>query len=165
MNSSDQRLTANFQLSEFLRSETATRRGIDNSPDDQSLRNIREHLAPGMQRIRDLLNETHRAQGGASDIYITVSSGYRGLALNSAIGGSTKSQHMLGLAADFTAPRFGTPLEICRLLHQYKERIRFDQLIHEGSWTHVSFTGAPRLSILTAHFENGRVRYTEGLTA
>lgn len=156
----DPKLTRNFRLSEFLRSDAAVRLEIDNTPDEQSLRNIREQLAPGMQRIRDLLNFD---QGRKEEVNVLISSGYRSRALNAAIGGSSKSQHVLGLAADFTAPRFGTPREICRLLVGYQDVIRFDQLIFEGNWVHVSFADAPRASVLTAHFQGGRVRYTEGI--
>lgn len=151
---SDRSLTRDFMLSEFLASETALRRGIDNAPNDAALRNIEQHLAPGMQRIRDLLG-----------FPIIIASGFRSPALNAAIGGSTKSQHMQGLAADFTCPRWGSPNAICKRLVDSADRIDFDQIIAEGGWVHVSFAPKPRRSILTAHFEGGRVRYTEGLPA
>ncbi|AOS80270.1 hypothetical protein Q5W_15475 [Hydrogenophaga sp. PBC] len=146
-------LTPNFTLAELLQSDTAERRGIPNVPTAQALLAIQRQLAPGLQRIRDLL--------GAP---LIVSSGYRSPALNAAIGGSRNSQHTRGEAADFRAPGYGSPLEICRLLTAHKERIGFDQLIEEGTWVHVSFVATrPRGQVLTAHFVNGRARYTEGL--
>lgn len=156
----DERLADNFMLSEFLQSETATRRGIKNEPTEAHLNNMRESLGPGMQRVRNLLNSYY---DGGGDVVITITSGYRSKALNTAIKGSFKSQHCDGLAGDFIAPTFGTPKEICELIEQHKDVIQFDQLIHEGDWVHISFAAPPRKEVLTAHFENGGVRYTRGI--
>lgn len=146
----DERLTADFHLSEFIRSQTADRRGLDNTPTALAMGNIRNFLAPGMQDVRDLINAP-----------IHISSGYRSPIVNAAIGGASKSQHMSGLAADFTAPFFGTPMDIARAIAA--SRIKFDQLIMEGSWVHISFAATPRLQVLTARFTNGVARYTPGL--
>lgn len=146
----DERLTADFHLSEFIRSQTADRRGLDNTPTASAMGNIRNFLAPGMQEVRDLINAP-----------IHISSGYRSPIVNAAIGGSSKSQHMDGMACDFTAPFFGTPKDIARVIAA--SRIKFDQLIMEGTWVHISFAATPRLQILTAHFTNGVARYTPGL--
>ncbi len=146
----DERLTKNFNLSEFVVSQTAARKGLKNEPGAADLANIRNFLAPGLQKVRDLLGSP-----------IVITSAYRSPIVNAAIGGSRTSQHMVGLAADFTSPQFGTPLDICRAI--VKSGIDFDQLIFEGSWTHISFNAKPRKSVLTAHFEHGGVRYTPGL--
>jgi hypothetical protein len=78
---------------------------------------------------------------------ITIKSGYRSLALNRAIGSKDTSQHIKGQAADFIAPRFGTPLEIVTALRD--SGIAYDQLILEFAgkgrgWVHVSFADNPR---------------------
>lgn len=146
----DERLTADFHLSEFIRSQTAARRGLDNTPTASAMGNIRNFLAPGMQEVRDLINAP-----------IHISSGYRSPIVNAAIGGSAKSQHMDGMACDFTAPFFGTPKDIARVISE--SRIKFDQLIMEGGWVHISFAATPRLQIMTARFTNGVARYTPGL--
>lgn len=146
----DERLTKNFNLSEFVVSQTAARKGLKNEPGAADLANIRNFLAPGLQKVRDLLGSP-----------IVITSAYRSPIVNAAIGGSRTSQHMVGLAADFTAPQFGTPLDICRAI--VKSGIDFDQLIFEGSWVHVSFNAKPRRSVLTAHFSHGSVSYTPGL--
>lgn len=148
-----ERLTPSFTLAEFLASQTATRKGISNTPDAGSLNTIRTVLAPGMQRIRDLLG-----------VPLFITSGYRSPSLNRAVGGSRTSQHVTGNAADFNAPGFGSPLEICRFLDKHRAQIGFDQLIEEGTWVHVSFVaGTPRGQVLTAYFEGGSVRYEAGL--
>ena len=146
----DERLTADFHLSEFIRSQTADRRGLDNTPTATAMGNIRNFLAPGMQDVRDLINAP-----------IHVSSGYRSPIVNAAIGGAQRSQHIDGLACDFTAPFFGTPKDIARVIAASK--IKFDQLIMEGSWVHISFAPVPRLQVMTARFSNGVARYIPGL--
>jgi hypothetical protein len=152
----DQPVSADFRLSEFLRSETAVRRGIDNEPPAAVLANLRNVLGPSMQRVRDLLMQP-----------VQITSGYRSPALNAAIGGSDFSQHTLGLAADFIAPRFGSPRAIARHIANHAEQIRYDQLIFEGQWVHISFLppgrGTPRAQVLTAHFAGGRVSYSAGI--
>lgn len=149
----DERIGRFFWLSEFLRSDTAVRLGLDNTPDVAAANNLRNVLAPGMERIRNLLR-----------VPAFISSGYRSSAVNAAVHGSVASQHLKGEAADFISPEAGTPKSIALLLAKHQPEIRFDQLIFEGSWVHVSFTaGKPRGSVLTAHFTNGGVTYTPGL--
>lgn len=148
----DEILQQSFRLSEFVRSDYAVRQGIDNMPKARELANLRNILAPGMQRVRDCL--------GAP---VFVTSGYRCPELNRAIGGSASSQHCKGLAADFICPSFGTAKKVARHLLEHGD-LRFDQLIWEGGWVHISFTeGAPRRQVLTAHFTGGGVSYAEGL--
>lgn len=150
---SDERIAPSFWLSEFLHSDAAVRKGIDNTPAAMHLANIRNVLAPGMQRVRECL--------GAP---VLISSGYRSPMLNRAIGGSATSQHCEGLAADFRAPAFGSPREVAQRLVAHAAALRFDQLIHEGAWVHISFAPQPRGQVLTAHFFPNRVTYTEGLS-
>lgn len=149
----DERLTSHFYLSEFLASDTAARLGIDNEPSAMHEANIRNVLAPGMQSVRDLLG-----------VPVLISSGYRSLKLNNAIRGSGSSQHCTGHAADFRAPGFGTPRKVCEALVAAMDRIKFDQLIHEGSWVHISFSPRRRNEVLTAHFRPDGVSYTRGLS-
>lgn len=149
----DERLQQSFRLSEFLRSETAVRRGLDNTPKATELANIRNVLAPGMQRVRNCLG-----------VPVHVTSGYRSAEVNRAVGGSQSSQHSQGLAADFVAPDFGLPRAVARYLMERAPEIRFDQLIWEGAWVHISFTAdRPRSQVLTAHFTGGGVSYTPGV--
>lgn len=149
----DERLTPSFWLSEFLRSETSTRLGLDNDPPPEVLANLRTVLAPAMQHVRDMLGYP-----------VNVSSGYRSTAVNKAVGGSATSQHALGLACDFTCPHYGTPRRVAEFLALHFGEARFDQLIWEGSWVHISFVpGRPRGQVLTAHFGRGGVTYTPGI--
>jgi len=142
---SDEQLSPHFQLSEFLHSQAAARLGLANEPPPAALNNLRR-LALGLELVRQAL-------GG---VPLLISSGYRSPEVNRAVGGAAASAHLAGLAADFTAPRFGPPREICRALA--KAGIAFDQLICEGTWVHFAIAPAgvqPRGDQLTAVFRPG----------
>ncbi len=143
------KLSPHFSLDEFTASQTATRRGIDNTPPPAVIETLKR-TALGMEGIRAVL--------GAP---IIISSGYRSPVLNRSIGGAAKSQHVTGHAVDFICPGFGSPLEVCRTL--VKSGIAYDQLIYEGTWVHVSFAEKPRKEALTAHFNVSGVSYTKGI--
>lgn len=146
-------LSKNFALSEFTTSKTATRKGIDNTPSDTVIQNLKT-LANGLELVRKVLGYP-----------IFISSGYRCIQLNKAIGGSLTSDHVYGYAADFTCNKFGTPREIVKLIHN--SGIKYDQLILEGvstnnlngAWVHISFASKMRQQTITAKFKNGKVTY------
>ncbi len=148
----DERLSANFSLSELTYSETALRRGIDNTPSASQRANL-VRLAGILESVRTVLGKP-----------MSISSGYRSPLLNQAVGGAKDSAHLYGRAADFVCPDFGSPLAICREI--VLAGIPFDQLIQEGRWVHLGIPvdgQAWRKEILTAHFSGGRVTYTRGL--
>lgn len=150
----DELISPNFYLSEFLQSDEATRKGLDNTPDTASLAALRTITIPGVQSIRDCLG-----------MPMFVTSGYRSPAVNAAVGGARSSQHMLGLAADLKSPQFGSPLTIARYLLQHWTH-PFDQMIQEGSWLHIGFPangGNGKREVMTAHFGPSGVMYTQGL--
>jgi putative chitinase len=96
---------------------------------------------------------------------IRISSGYRCLDLNRAIGSSDLSAHVLGYAVDFTCPTFGTPKEVANKIAE--SPIKFDQLIYEGGnggWIHLSIDPRNRRELLTATFKGGKAFYTVGIT-
>lgn len=112
----DVRLSKDFRLSEFIRSETAARLGLDNTPDPKHLENLRE-LARALQKSRDHFRKPH-----------VITSGFRSLELNRAVKGSPTSAHLHGWAADFTVP--GVPLsEVMEFFAWHKTAPQFDQLI------------------------------------
>jgi len=104
----------------------------------------------GMEGVRTLL--------GAP---IIISSGYRSPEVNKAVGGAKNSQHTKGEAVDFICPGYGSPLKICKAIAA--SGIKFDQLIQEGTWVHISFSDANRREVLTADFSKGKATYTKGL--
>jgi hypothetical protein len=141
-------LSTHFDLDEFTISEYAIRNGIDNTPNDDILDNLR-FLCSMLEEVRSLLDKP-----------MIITSGYRCPKLNSAIGGSKNSQHTQGLAADFICPQFGTPYQVAEEI--MSSNIRFDQLIHEGKWAHISMSETPRREVLTAKFMP-KVHYLKGL--
>ena len=143
------KLSKNFTLEELERSQTALRLSIDNLAPKEAVERLALLCARVLQPIRDHFGPVH------------ISSGYRGPALNARIGGSRRSQHMRGEAADIVIAGV-TPIEVCRWIEG--STIDFDQLIYEGDWTHVSYSSQPRRQVLTANFDAG-VRYSKGLTA
>ncbi|MDR7332253.1 D-Ala-D-Ala carboxypeptidase family metallohydrolase [Roseateles asaccharophilus] len=134
-------LSPNFSLAEFIRSDTAERYKLDNTPPPEVQARL-QRTAELMERVRELL-------GGRA---IHINSGYRGPAVNKAVGGVDSSAHTQGWAVDFVCPDFGTPFKVCEEL--VASDLLFDQLIHEyGRWTHLSFAPAMRrqpLSIASA---------------
>jgi hypothetical protein len=83
---------------------------------------------------------------------VRVNSWYRSAAVNKAVGGSKNSSHMRGEAVDFICPRFGTPYDVAKELEKHRAELRFDQLIYEHTWVHISFLippALPRLEVLT----------------
>ena len=129
-------LSPHFALAEFCVSDTAARRGIDNTPPGHVIQAL-ERTALGLEAVRVRLGTAP----------ITITSGYRSLPLNRLIGSRDSSQHVMGEAADFICPRFGTPAEIVAAVRD--SGIPFDQLILEyarngGGWVHMSFADRPR---------------------
>ena len=124
------KLSPHFSLAEMTASTTATRLKLDNAPPPELLPRL-VLLAEMMERIRSTLN-----------VPITVTSGYRNRAVNTAVGGATTSDHTQGHAADIVAPRYGTPTQIARALAPLIETLGIGQIILEGvkgkQWLHVS---------------------------
>lgn len=139
------KLTENFSLEEFTQSDTAMRLGIRNIAYPKVMANLKT-LAEGLEQVRKLLGYP-----------IFINSGYRSLELNRAVGGSSNSAHVQGYAADFTCRKFGTPDEIVKLLKN--SGLKYDQIIAEGTWTHISFDPQMRQQTMRALFNKGKVTY------
>jgi len=126
------------RLDTLIRSETAEQEGIPNCPPDTLLPNL-ARLARGLDQVVELLGHP-----------LEISSGYRCEALNRRVGGAPQSQHVAGLAADFTCAAFGPPAAVARAIAA--SDIRFDQCILEfGRWVHLSFSAEPRRRLLSIH--------------
>ena len=124
------KLTQHFTLAELTASTTAQRLGIDNTPAPE--------LLPRLVRTAEMLERIRATLG----VPVTVTSGYRNRAVNTAVGGATTSDHTQGRAADIVAPRYGTPTQIARALAPLIETLGIGQIILEGvkgkQWLHVS---------------------------
>ena len=147
------KLTENFNLLELTKSQTAERKGIDNTPSPTHQENLKSLCTSILQPIRDHFGRV-----------VSVSSGYRSVDLCVAIGSSTGSQHAKGEAADFEI--FG--LSNKELADWINENLTYDQLILEywkesdpnSGWVHCSFSlNGNRKQYLRAYKENGSTKY------
>ena len=152
------RLSKNFALSEMVKSATAERLNVDNSPSDIHLVNLTHLAIHILQPVRDEFG------------VITINSGYRSPALNAKVGGSKTSQHCNGQAADFES--FSTPNP--DLAKWIANNLEFDQLILEfydginpnSGWVHCSYNlMGNRKKILTALKTGGKVVYKNGFVS
>lgn len=126
-------LSQHVTLEEFTASDTAARLGIDNTL-PAVLMPVATDTAKMIERIRAFLCD----QAGR-DIPIIITSGFRCPDLNTAIGSALGSDHPRGMAVDFKAPAFGTPLQVAQALAGQVSILDIGQLIHEyGTWVHVS---------------------------
>jgi hypothetical protein len=127
------KLSEHFTLEELTVSETAARKGLDNTPDNDALYDLKR-LALFLEDIRTAVGRPLR-----------INSAYRAPEVNASVGGSKTSQHCKGQAADIRVVGL-TPDQVCQAIIAAK--LPFDQVIREfDSWTHVSIPAkdkAPR---------------------
>lgn len=150
-------LSNHVSLAEFCHSDTAKRRGIDNTIKDPA------HLASA-KLLCEKVFEPIREHFG---VPIHISSGYRSAALNRAVKGSSSSQHCKAEAMDIDADRYGkvTNKEIFDYI---REHLEWDQMIWEfgndsqPDWVHVSFKATGnRRQILKAIKEGASTEYVK----
>ena len=147
-------ISEHISYREGVYSHTATRRGMDNTPNNEQL--------DCMEKIAEEIFEPLRAYVGGP---IKINSFFRCPELNKAIGGSSKSQHCKGQAMDID-DTFGR-MTNAEMYHWIKENLDFDQMIWEfgnddnPDWVHVSYVSPEdnRNRCLKAYRENGKTRY------
>ena len=128
------KITENFTLEELTKSATATRLGIDNTPNTEQFNNLKALCVNVLQPIREAYGKP-----------IKVSSGFRCEKLNKAVGGSATSEHRYGMAADIhsLSDTLLDNMELWRVIRSLD--LDFGQLIWEyGSnvgpdWIHISY--------------------------
>ena len=150
-------LSKNFSLSEMTKSDTAARKGIENTPTEQHKESMKLLCDKILQPVRE-----HFAKS------VRVTSGYRSEALCEAIGSSKTSQHAKGQAADFEI----TGIDNKELAEWIIENLEFDQIILEfydegdanSGWVHCSYKMHDnRKQVLRASRKDGKTHYTKGL--
>jgi len=144
------KLTEHFTLEELFLSQTATRRGLDNTPPPEVVKNLKALCVNVLEPLRQLTGQP-----------IVINSGYRSPTLNKLVKGAKNSQHVLGEAVDIICPALGQK-KLFDLLR--KSGLPFDQVIDEfGSWVHVSYRSAPvaanRRQVLLARLIEGKTKY------
>ena len=139
---------------EGVYSITATRLGIDNKPNEEQLTNMKKLAKEVFEPLRVYANGP-----------IKINSFFRSPKLNTAIGGSTKSQHCNGQAIDLDDTF--NHLTNAQMFKFIKENIDFDQMIWEfgdernPNWVHISYVSEleNRNRCLQAYKEKGKTKY------
>jgi len=128
-------ISKHLTFEECTQSDTANKLGIrNNNPNDDVVENMKLLAENVFEPIREHFK---------TPIYI--SSMYRGLVLNQAIGGSLTSQHCSGQAMDIDMGDKGKPSNF-EIFQYIKKNLDFDQLIYEfgtsknPAWVHVSYS-------------------------
>jgi hypothetical protein len=148
------RISEHVSLKEGVRSHTATRLNIDNEPSSLDLINMKTIAEQVFEPLRKFV-------GGP----IAINSFYRSPKLNSAIGGSTSSQHCKGYAIDID-DKYGYKTN-AEMYYYIQQNLDYDQLIWEfgndknPDWVHVSYVSEDinRRRCLQAYKENNKTKY------
>jgi len=152
-------LSANFSLKELTKSDTATRLGIDNTPDEEAIDNLITLCDKVLQPVREHFGKS-----------VTINSGYRSPESNAAVGGSKTSDHCKGQAADIEIDGVPNP----ELAQWIMDNLDYTQLILEfythgipdSGWVHVSYDpNNLKKQELTAVKVAGKTQYLNGLQA
>lgn len=150
------KLSKNFTLEELTRSDTAKRLGIDNTPNEKEIANLRLLCEEVLQPIRIIYNKP-----------IVISSGFRCEKLNKKVGGSATSEHRYGMAADIhsLSDSLEDNLELWNIIRSFK--LEFGQLIWEygndtgPDWIHISYNkNKNRKQVLRCRKVNGKASYS-----
>ena len=150
------KLSKNLWLSEVIKSNTATRRGIDNSPTDLHIANLKYLAEKIFQPIREHFG-----------CPIFVSSGYRSKALNEAIGGSQRSFHSHGMALDLDMDNKASKISNTDIFNFIKDNLEYTELIWEfgdedkPDWVHVAIAKGREneKNAKVAYREDGKAKY------
>lgn len=150
------KLSKYVSLAEVTRSDTAKRRGIDNSPTPEHQENLKVICEEVFDKVREHFG-----------VPLFISSGYRSAALNKAIGGSATSDHNHGRALDLDQDGHGNGVKNKDVFNYIKDNLEFDQLIFEHrrkdgdcDWVHVGYRkDANRKQVLEAYKEGGKTKY------
>ena len=127
------KLSKHFSLKEMTKSGTAARLGLDNTPNEEQIENLKALCKNILEPLRDYYESRP----------IMVSSGFRSEKLSEAIGSSSRSAHCQGMAVDFEIPGFDNK----QVAAHIKNNFDFDQLISEyyeegvadSGWIHVAY--------------------------
>ena len=150
------KLSKNLWLSEVIKSNTATRKGIDNSPTDLHIANLKYLAEKIFQPIREHFG-----------CPIFVSSGYRSKALNEAIGGSQRSFHSHGMALDLDMDNKASKISNTDIFNFIKDNLEYTELIWEfgdedkPDWVHVAIAKGREneKNAKVAYREDGKAKY------
>lgn len=150
-------LTSNFSLKELTTSDTAIRKGLDNTPNETVTANLKLLAENILQPIREHYGKS-----------VKVNSGYRSPEVNASVGGSKTSDHCKGQAADIEINGVANG----DLAKYIVDNFKFTQVILEfytqgvpdSGWVHVSYDPQDlKCQALTAVKKDGKTVYLPGL--
>ena len=150
------KLSKNLSLSEVIKSNTALRRGIDNTPTDAHIENLKYLAEKVFQPLREHFG-----------VPIYISSGYRSKSLNEAIGGSKTSFHSHGMALDLDQDGRNRGVSNADVFYYIKNNLPFSELIWEfgtkdnPNWVHVAIAKGREneKKTIIAFKENSKTKY------
>lgn len=147
------RISKNISYNEAIKSQTAVRHGLDNTPNKEQLK--------AMKLVANKIFQPVREEYG---VPIFVSSFFRAPKVNVKAGGSATSSHPKGEAIDMDADVYGEVTN-SEIFHYIKDNLEFDQLIWEygdgenPAWVHASYSAdGNRNQILIIYKENGKTK-------
>jgi hypothetical protein len=148
------KISNHISYAEAIHSNTAKRRGIDNTPNEVQVLS--------MKLLADKIFEPLREWVGGP---IKVNSFFRSTALNEAIGGAASSQHCKGQAIDIDDV-YGRKTN-ADMYHWIQMNLDYDQMIWEfgtdvqPNWIHISYVSKEenRNKCLKAYKEDGKTKY------
>ena len=148
------KISKHISYKEGVHSNTAKRKGIENTPDEEQLANMKTLAEKIFEPLRKWV-----------DGPIKINSFFRCPELNKAIGGSSRSQHCKGQAIDIddTFKRASNS----DMYYWIKNNLNFDQMIWEfgdddnPDWVHVSYVSESenRNRCLKAYKHQGKTKY------
>ena len=149
-----EKISQNISYKEATKSNTALRLNLNNIPNDYQVSNM-------VGVAHNVFEPLRKYVGGP----IKINSMFRSEELNTAIGGSSRSQHIEGRAMDLD-DTFAHKSN-AEMFHYIKDNLNFDQLIWEfgddnnPNWIHVSYISEEenRGRCLRAEKVNGRTSY------
>ncbi len=148
------KISDHITYAEAIHSNTAKRRGIDNTPNPTQVENMKLTAEKIFEPLRKFV-------GGP----IKVNSFFRSPELNTKIGGSKTSQHCKGQAIDIDDV-FGYKTN-AEMYNWIKENLDFDQMIWEfgtdmnPNWVHISYVSEEdnRNRCLKAYKDDRKTKY------
>lgn len=135
------KLSKNFSIEEFIHSDTADKKGIDNTPSTEVEDNIKYLVETLLQPLRNAISYPFH-----------INSGFRCSKLNKAVGGSSTSAHLSGLAADVNLGSVQLNKILFDEVKNHPSQYSFDQCIWESknngrtTWVHLGIKRDSKLN-------------------
>lgn len=147
----------NFQYKEFIKSDTAMRKGISNIPTEEHWQYLEALAVNILQPVREKFGR------------LRITSGYRSVELCEAVGSNKNSNHARGMAADFEP--ISSNVRLFNILEYIHNELNFRELIAEyfdSGWIHCAYSEGRNVKTLKLkdnnhHYKRVSLDYIRGL--